>query len=64
MPNPRDKAKASGDVHLPEIESEDLQNQGAHPEGTGTPERTSRPRRGNHAGVIRDREVPSGEEPR
>jgi len=71
MPNPRDKAKATGDVHLPEVESEDLQNQGAHPEGTGTPGTQERhrntggggspPRGGNHAGVIMDREAPTSD---
>jgi hypothetical protein len=59
MPNPRDKVKATGDVHLPEVESEDLTTQGAHPEGTGTPGRP--PRGGNRGGEIRDREAPAGD---
>jgi hypothetical protein len=68
MPSPKDKAKATGDTHLPEIESEDLTAQESHPEGTGTPGtqerrrnpqgRGSPPRGGHHAGVIKDREEP------
>ena len=64
MPNPRDNAKASGDVHLPEIESEDLDRQESHPEGSGTPgsqerrrdaeEEGSPPRGGNRGGEIRN----------
>jgi hypothetical protein len=66
MPNPRDNAKASGDTHLPEIESEDLDVQEAHPGGAGTPGTQQRhrdadgegspPRGANHGGVIEDRE--------
>ena len=62
MPSPKDKAKATGDVHLPEIESEDLDAQEAHPEGTGTPGTQERgrngdgvgspPRGGGHAGEV------------
>jgi hypothetical protein len=65
MPSPKNKAKATGDVHLPEIESEDLDVQESHPEGTGTPGTQDRerndegvgspPRGGNHGGVIEDR---------
>lgn len=62
MPSPRDKAKATGDTHLPEIESEDLTAQESHPEGTGTPGtqegRRDKGRGGHHAGVIKDREEP------
>jgi hypothetical protein len=71
MPNPRDKAKATGDVHLPEVESEDLSTQGSHPEGTGTPGsqerhrdaqgRGSPPRGGNRGGEIKDREAPTSD---
>ena len=63
MPNPNNKVKGSGDVHLPEVESEDLPIQGEHPEGTGTPgtqdrERSrdgtgSPPRGEGHAGEVR-----------
>jgi hypothetical protein len=62
MPSPKGKAKASGDVHLPEIESEDLDAQEAHPRGAGTPgtqdrerhrDGTGSPPRGeNHAGLV------------
>ena len=62
MPSPKDKAKASGDVHLPEIESEDLDAQESHPNGAGTPGTQQRhrdaegegspPRGGNHGGVV------------
>jgi hypothetical protein len=68
MPSPRNKAKATGDTHLPEIESEDLPLNDAHPEGAGTPGTQDRqrnpegegspPRGENHAGVVR-----SGDEP-
>ena len=64
MPSPKGKAKASGDVHLPEIESDDLDAQEAHPDGAGTPgtqdrvrhrDGTGSPPRGeNHAGVVGD----------
>jgi hypothetical protein len=68
MPNAKDNAKASGDVHLPEIESEDLGAEEAHPEGAGTPGTQDRernaegvgspPRGGNHAGVVSDDDAP------
>ena len=48
MPNAKDNAKATGDTHLPEIESEDLPLQEAHPQGAGTPgtqDRERNPRR-------------------
>ena len=71
MPNPRDNAKASGDVHLPEIESDDLDTQGAHPEGTGTEGSQARQRSaegegapargGNHGGEIKDRDAPTSD---
>jgi hypothetical protein len=71
MPNPKDNAKATGDVHLPEIESEDLEQQGAHPKGAGTPGTQERhrnadgsgspPRGGNHGGEIKDREAPTSD---
>lgn len=32
MPNPRDKTKATGDTHLPEIESDDLEQE-SRPQG-------------------------------
>ena len=64
MPSPKGKSKASGDVHLPEIESEDLDAQESHPHGAGTPDTQDRernrdgigspPRGGNHAGVVED----------
>jgi hypothetical protein len=50
MPNPRDKAKASGDVHLPEVESDDLQQQDPRPESAGNPD-----------GRIKDREAPTSD---
>jgi hypothetical protein len=51
MPNPKDKAKASGDVHLPEVESEDLlQREDSRPEGAGNPD-----------GQIKDREAPTSD---
>jgi hypothetical protein len=63
MPNPHDNAKASGDVHLPEVESEDLPTQGRHPEGAGTPGTQDRernregigspPRGEGHAGEVK-----------
>lgn len=68
MPNAKDNAKATGDTHLPEIESEDLDAQEAHPEGTGTPGTQDRernpegtgspPRGGNRAGVVRSDDKP------
>jgi hypothetical protein len=68
MPSPRNKAKATGDIHLPEIESEDLDVQGSHPQGAGIPGTQQRdrdgdgvgspPRAGNRGGVITDREAP------
>ena len=67
MPNPKDNLKDSGDTHLPEIESEDLDAQEAHPKGAGTPGTQQRhrdrdgmgspPRGGNHGGVIEDDEA-------
>jgi len=64
MPNAKDNAKASGDVHLPEIESEERDAQQSHPDGLGTPGTQKRhrdadgmgspPRGGNHAGVVKD----------
>ena len=63
MPSPKDNAKATGDVHLPEVESEDLDAQESHPRGAGTPGTQDRernpegvgspPRGENHGGVIR-----------
>ena len=63
MPSPKDNAKATGDVHLPEVESEDLDAQESHPQGAGTPGTQDRernpegvgspPRGGAHGGVIR-----------
>lgn len=71
MPNAKNKAKASGDVHLPEVESDDLDLQGSHPEGTGTEGtqarsrdrdgRGSPPRGGNKAGVLKDRDAPTSD---
>jgi hypothetical protein len=62
MPSPKDNAKASGDVHLPEIESEDLGAQGAHSQGAGIPGTQQRgrnsqgigspPRGSGHAGIV------------
>jgi hypothetical protein len=63
MPNAKDNAKATGDTHLPEVESEDLPTQESHPEGAGTPGTQDRernaegigspPRGGNKGGEIR-----------
>ena len=71
MPSPKDNAKATGDTHLPEIESEDLDAQEAHPEGAGTPGTQQRhrdaegmgspPRGGNHGGLIKDRDAPTSD---
>lgn len=70
MPSPKDRAKATGDIHLPEIESEDLDAQGAHPRGAGTPGTQQRhrgangigspPRGANQAGVVKD-DAPTGD---
>ena len=60
MPHPKGKIKASGDVHLPEIESEDLTRQESHAEGSGTTgsKDDESPRGGNQGGEIKDRETP------
>jgi hypothetical protein len=69
MPNPRNRVKATGDTHLPEIESEDLPAQESHAEGTGIPSTQERnrdgksrggaSRGGHHAGLVR-KDEPSG----
>ena len=69
MPSPKNKAKATGDTHLPEIESEDLPPNDAHPEGAGTPDTQDRrhepdgqgnpPRGEHHAGVVKRDDEPA-----
>jgi hypothetical protein len=71
MPNAKDNSKASGDVHLPEIESEDLGSQESHPDGAGTPGTQQRQRDangmgspargGNRGGEIKDRDAPTSD---
>ena len=66
MTSPKDKAKATGDIHPPEVESEDLDVQGAHPQGAGIPGTQHRyrdrngvgspPRGANQGGLIADSE--------
>jgi hypothetical protein len=57
MPNPRNKAKATGDTHLPEVEADEFAEQEAHPEGTGTEAGGD----GRKSGPLKDREVPTGD---
>lgn len=69
MPSPKDKAKATGDTHPPEVEADDLPLQESHPEGTGTPGTQERHRdpegqgsheRGGHrAGLVREDDEPA-----
>lgn len=64
MPNAKDNAKATGDTHLPEVESEDLSQQESHSQGAGAPGTQDRhrdaegkgspPRGGRHAGLVKD----------
>lgn len=64
MPSPKDNAKATGDTHLPEIESDDLPVNEAHPDGAGVPGTQERhrdregqgspPRGEDHAERVRD----------
>jgi hypothetical protein len=59
MPSPKDKAKATGDTHLPEIESEDLPLDDAHPEGTDDEGEGNPPRGERDAGVVKKDDEPA-----
>jgi hypothetical protein len=69
MPNAKDRIKASGDTHLPEVEADEFDMQGSHPEGTGTEGTQARDRSrdgegdpargGNKAGELKDRDNPT-----
>lgn len=69
MPNAKNRIKASGDTHLPEVEADDFDVQGSHPEGTGTEGTQARersrdgegdaPRGGSKAGLVTDRDSAS-----
>jgi hypothetical protein len=71
MPNPRNKAKATGDTHLPEIEADEFDVHESHAEATdteGTQARSrdsegrgSAPRGGSKAGVLKDRDAPTSD---
>jgi hypothetical protein len=71
MPNARNRIKASGDTHLPEVEADEFEVQGAHPRGAGTDGIQTRdrspdgkgdpPRGGNKGGVMTDGENPTSD---
>jgi hypothetical protein len=67
MPDPKDNAKASGDVHLPEVEDQGRRSSGGRPVAEdvdpAAAERSqqdeSRPGKGeNQAGYLKDKEAP------
>ena len=51
MPNPNDKAKMTGDTHLPDTESE-FNVEEANPQGAGE---------NRKAGVLKDRDAPTSD---
>lgn len=69
MADPRNRTKATGDTHLPEVEADDFDAERGHPEGTGTEGTQSRGQRGGgdagrggrHAGELKDRDNPTSD---
>jgi hypothetical protein len=59
MPSPKDKAKATGDTHLPEVEPEDLPLNDARPEGADTEGEDNLPRSDRRAGVGKKGDEPA-----
>ena len=44
MASAKDRIKLTGDTHMPEVESDDFDNEASHPEGTGTEDTQARRR--------------------
>jgi hypothetical protein len=65
MPDAKDNAKASGDIHPPEVERGSAPSQENSPQGAGERSRTQEeatPGRGiNQAGFLKDRDAPTSD---
>jgi hypothetical protein len=62
MPSAKDRAKATGDTHLPEIEPDQFDTHQPRPTGAGVPGSRTRASRRSVSG-LKDRDAPTSESP-
>jgi hypothetical protein len=61
MPSAKDRAKATGDTHLPEIEPDELQARVPHPAAASMPGSRIRASWRNGPAELGEREAPTGD---